>query len=334
MNYLDNYVDTIESIPLELGRNLSLLLELEGQTDKLIDEINQKYTEIKQCTSEQLHAHHRALDALLESVVEKAEQKVSIASRAYEYVDKQVRRLDDDLIRFDADFQLSEAEFEQLKKRISSQSSTQQQNSSSNDNQKQSGKQQSTLNDNGNGNTNGGRRNGRPPRKAADKTLKKIGQANAASSADNSMDTEFDPAIQDTEHNSSLAAQIASKITTFNPRKDSFSYAQSNDGIPNSERATEFQTLPSFEDSQLGKNNDIFTFPSSDSFSHALSSVDPNEPKYCYCNQVSYGEMVACDNKNCEIEWFHYDCVGLKMPPKGKWYCNECIQKKRKGLIK
>lgn len=23
---------------------------------------------------------------------------------------------------------------------------------------------------------------------------------------------------------------------------------------------------------------------------------DPNEPRYCICNQVSYGEMVACDN--------------------------------------
>lgn len=24
--------------------------------------------------------------------------------------------------------------------------------------------------------------------------------------------------------------------------------------------------------------------------------IDPNEPLYCYCQQVSYGEMVACDN--------------------------------------
>ncbi|KAH9317705.1 hypothetical protein KI387_019474, partial [Taxus chinensis] len=23
--------------------------------------------------------------------------------------------------------------------------------------------------------------------------------------------------------------------------------------------------------------------------------VDPNEPTYCFCNQVSYGEMIACD---------------------------------------
>ena len=24
--------------------------------------------------------------------------------------------------------------------------------------------------------------------------------------------------------------------------------------------------------------------------------VDPNEPTYCLCNRVSFGEMVACDN--------------------------------------
>lgn len=27
-------------------------------------------------------------------------------------------------------------------------------------------------------------------------------------------------------------------------------------------------------------------------------TYDPNEPKYCLCNQVSYGDMVACDNED------------------------------------
>ncbi|CAB4032368.1 inhibitor of growth 3-like [Paramuricea clavata] len=51
---------------------------------------------------------------------------------------------------------------------------------------------------------------------------------------------------------------------------------------------------------------------------------DPNEPRYCLCNQVSYGEMVGCDNPNCRIEWFHYGCVGITDPPKGKWFCPNC----------
>ena len=28
---------------------------------------------------------------------------------------------------------------------------------------------------------------------------------------------------------------------------------------------------------------------------------DPNEPRYCICNQVSYGDMVACDNPDVRL---------------------------------
>ncbi|XP_001943164.2 inhibitor of growth protein 5-like [Acyrthosiphon pisum] len=59
--------------------------------------------------------------------------------------------------------------------------------------------------------------------------------------------------------------------------------------------------------------------------------VDPNEPTYCLCNQVSYGEMIGCDNPDCPIEWFHFECVQLITKPKGKWFCPKCItDKKRK----
>jgi hypothetical protein len=29
--------------------------------------------------------------------------------------------------------------------------------------------------------------------------------------------------------------------------------------------------------------------------------IDPNEPTYCYCNQVSFGDMIACDGENVSI---------------------------------
>ena len=72
---------------------------------------------------------------------------------------------------------------------------------------------------------------------------------------------------------------------------------------------------------------------------------EETELTYCYCNQISYGEMVACDMSNCKKEWFHLDCVGLaKLPtkngewiwrlqfpdranpsiPVAKWYCDDC----------
>ncbi|CAO3563459.1 unnamed protein product [Mortierella alpina] len=52
--------------------------------------------------------------------------------------------------------------------------------------------------------------------------------------------------------------------------------------------------------------------------------IDPNEPLYCICQQVSFGDMVGCDNDSCDKEWFHYGCVGLTSPPSGKWYCDTC----------
>ena len=82
---------------------------------------------------------------------------------------------------------------------------------------------------------------------------------------------------------------------------------------------------------------------------------EPNEPRYCLCNQVSYGDMVACDNPDvrmicyliitirrssirllfvwqCLLEWFHYACVDITAPPKGKWYCPRCATSmKRRG---
>lgn len=58
--------------------------------------------------------------------------------------------------------------------------------------------------------------------------------------------------------------------------------------------------------------------------------VDPNEPTYCLCHQVSYGEMIGCDNPDCPIEWFHFACVGLTIKPKGKWYCPKCTQDRKK----
>ncbi|ETN64237.1 hypothetical protein AND_004029 [Anopheles darlingi] len=56
----------------------------------------------------------------------------------------------------------------------------------------------------------------------------------------------------------------------------------------------------------------------------AEESVDPDEPTYCLCDQISFGEMILCDNDLCPIEWFHFSCVSLITKPKGRWYCPNC----------
>jgi hypothetical protein len=47
---------------------------------------------------------------------------------------------------------------------------------------------------------------------------------------------------------------------------------------------------------------------------------------YCFCNEPDSGRMVACDNEECEKQWFHFECVGLEEAPAKNetWFCDEC----------
>ncbi|XP_070502285.1 inhibitor of growth protein 1-like [Chironomus tepperi] len=49
-----------------------------------------------------------------------------------------------------------------------------------------------------------------------------------------------------------------------------------------------------------------------------------DETTYCICQQISYGEMIFCENDGCKIEWFHFSCVDLTAKPKGRWFCPQC----------
>ncbi|KAA8911656.1 inhibitor of growth proteins N-terminal histone-binding-domain-containing protein [Sphaerosporella brunnea] len=55
---------------------------------------------------------------------------------------------------------------------------------------------------------------------------------------------------------------------------------------------------------------------------------------YCICQQVSYGSMVGCDDKDCPYEWFHWGCVNLTEEPKGKWYCPACTERREKARMR
>lgn len=41
-------------------------------------------------------------------------------------------------------------------------------------------------------------------------------------------------------------------------------------------------------------------------------TYDPNEPRYCICNQVSYGDMVACDNEDVSFMKTNQKCIQFK----------------------
>ncbi|KAI1437989.1 inhibitor of growth proteins N-terminal histone-binding-domain-containing protein [Xylaria sp. CBS 124048] len=74
------------------------------------------------------------------------------------------------------------------------------------------------------------------------------------------------------------------------------------------------------------------------SASGGISGIEDDEDeegkRYCLCQAVSYGDMVACDNNNCPFEWFHWSCVGLKSEPEGRWYCPTCSADRAENLKK
>ena len=50
--------------------------------------------------------------------------------------------------------------------------------------------------------------------------------------------------------------------------------------------------------------------------------------KYCYpgCTLTESKGLVGCDGKDCDIKWFHYECVNMDESnmPKGDWTCLDC----------
>ncbi|KAJ3573736.1 hypothetical protein NP233_g2252 [Leucocoprinus birnbaumii] len=54
--------------------------------------------------------------------------------------------------------------------------------------------------------------------------------------------------------------------------------------------------------------------------------IDPNdEVTWCYCNRISFGKMIGCDDPDCKYEWFHLECVGLTETPEPDEDCSASL---------
>ncbi|KAF1749659.1 hypothetical protein GCK72_026127 [Caenorhabditis remanei] len=55
--------------------------------------------------------------------------------------------------------------------------------------------------------------------------------------------------------------------------------------------------------------------------------VAEEEQLWCYCREEKPGEMIFCEDPECAIQWFHFECIGMKVAPEGDWFCKECLGK-------
>ncbi|RZB77514.1 ING domain containing protein, partial [Asbolus verrucosus] len=106
--YLEHYLDSLENLPIELQRNFTLMRDLDSRAQGLmqnIDSLADSYLRNKTITSDEKKEQLDRIQSLFNKAKEYGDDKVQLAIQTYELVDKHIRRLDNDLARFESEIQ-------------------------------------------------------------------------------------------------------------------------------------------------------------------------------------------------------------------------------------
>ncbi|XP_020514605.1 inhibitor of growth protein 2 [Labrus bergylta] len=254
VNYVEDYLECVESLPLDIQRNVSLLREIDAKYQEVLQEVDEVFEKYK---GEQDAAQRKRLQVLLQRALitsqELGDEKIHVVTQMTELVENRSRQMDSHSLSLQ---EPSEAERLPAERRSSVQDSPAPERTSA-----------------------------RRPRR----------QRNSES--------------RDSSHpsaNGSLVDDPVEELSIPPPREKKSKSAKKKKRKSKQERDA----------------------------SPVDFAIDPNEPTYCLCEQVSYGEMIGCDNDQCPIEWFHFSCVGLTYKPKGKWYCPKCRGDNEKTMDK
>jgi hypothetical protein len=113
--------------------------------------------------------------------------------------------------------------------------------------------------------------------------------------------------------------------------KKSNHYGFADFGPPGRKKSTDAWSANRRDDSSSSESvdSDNLVMDESDvSTNVGAATQDPavNEKLYCVCQcpHDDVSEMIGCDAPDCRLEWFHFECVGIMIPPKGQWFCPEC----------
>lgn len=254
VNYVEDYLDSIESMPFDLQRNVSLMREIDAKYQEILKDLDDYYEKFKRETDavqkrRMLHCIQRALIRSQEL----GDEKIQIVSQMVELVENRTRQVDSHVELFETCQETNDT---------TGNSGKASQDKSKNETIAQAEK---------------------PNNKRSRRQRNNENRENASNNHDHDDITSGTPKEK--------------KAKTSKKKKRSKAKAEREASPPD---------LP----------------------------IDPNEPTYCLCNQVSYGEMIGCDNDECPIEWFHFSCVGLNHKPKGKWYCPKCRGENEKTMDK
>ncbi|KAJ3190166.1 Inhibitor of growth protein 4 [Gaertneriomyces sp. JEL0708] len=228
--HLEDYLDTVEALPIELSRNFTLMRELDSRAQCAVETIETQTAHfmenLRTLSSEEKEETLRKIAAAFKETLKHGEDKVALAVQTYDTVDRHVRRLDDDLDKFEED---------QSRPR-------------------------------GIGSRDGGSRN-RP----SDKSGVSRGEKRAAADT-----PKKNKKMKFTDE------RDGSRDSPDTPRRGG--HISRSGGMSSSKKSV----------ASNGKKNDKKAEKPVIKGSAGLDMpIDPNEPTYCICHQVSFGDMIA-----------------------------------------
>ncbi|XP_055677548.1 inhibitor of growth protein 1 [Lutzomyia longipalpis] len=312
--YVENYLDSVENLPDDVQKYLSRIREIDVQFRAHLRDSDYYYEQWSNCPTSELESANakrsRAMARIQQSFIasqELGDEKLQIVTQLQELIDQKTRQLEHDFKNLDYGKDDVINDVPQKEQRLPSPTmnlsitgltTAQQIFVASPVAASTSGSGTTTARESFSGSNSNGERASKRARRTRADTL--VGSADPGTSDNNTTVNEVTPAKQSnntTQNTGSVQKKGTGQTGKKKKRKARGGAAQ---GSGNNQTRDRDDTPPAEE------------------------PIDPDEPTYCLCDQISFGEMILCDNDLCPIEWFHFSCVSLMSKPKGKWYCPNC----------
>uniref|UniRef100_A0A1L8DWY5 Inhibitor of growth protein n=1 Tax=Nyssomyia neivai TaxID=330878 RepID=A0A1L8DWY5_9DIPT len=309
--YVENYLDSVENLPDDVQKYLSRIREIDVQFRAHLRDSDYYYEQWSNCPTSELESANakrsRAMARIQQSFIasqELGDEKLQIVTQLQELIDQKTRQLEHDFKNLDYGKDEVINDVPQKEPRLPSPTmnlsitgltTAQQIFVASPVAASTSGTATTAARESFSGSNGNGERASKRARRTRADTL--VSNADPGVSDNNMTINEVVPAKQSNSANQS-AGNVQKKGAGQAGKKKKRKARGAQGG--NSQARDRDDTPPAEE------------------------PIDPDEPTYCLCDQISFGEMILCDNDLCPIEWFHFSCVSLMSKPKGKWYCPNC----------
>ncbi|KAK7499909.1 hypothetical protein BaRGS_00008757 [Batillaria attramentaria] len=337
MLYLEDYLEMIENLPMEMRERLTEMRETDLQVQNALDSLDEQVKAFfKKCQQPNIkpewkEEQYKKIQEEYHKALNDADEKVQLANHIHDLVDRYSRRLDQELSKFKMELEADNAGItEMLEKRSLELDKPQPQVLPQRAEKRRAVHNTTSVHNH---------TDKRPTTEVLSNLANEVARESlgniVCSSASNS------PALKMFSSGSNPTS-LSYSLGHIGAGSNAAIAAAASQAIAATQQMQQGRRTSSMKASYdlMSKNPTML----SKELSLQLSASAPSTPeastaprsqrtkKYCLCNQVSYGDMVGCDNEDCPIEWFHYGCVGLTQAPKGKWFCPQCTAAmKRRG---